>query len=528
MPNKQTDTLNKKIVAFHKNVERRMDSASGGVLFALLESFMKEEGYYCVPEHDDKFHLKYILTNDPNRIVDVVDECMTEIHMEDEKQLIRQLLKAGKRVLFAGHPCHCVELREYLGKDFSTLFIVGIHCQGVSEDALIDKYIKELEDKYNDKITDIHFHDKEFPYYDSKRFRLAGGKTVYLYEKEPFDSLLRQGVFLKERCRKCPAMDWSQTIGDLSISNGDSTYKLGDHLGYSTMMIHSEKGRSLFEMARKRLEICEGMAEEPDEHFYGKSSLLKSSSVDDLDCYTLEECYNRTLAKTNSLLGTVKQFVRLCSQIQKTTRLHPVPLYKFIKYNFLRKNTFTNFKHLGYIFVAPYSEFNLAKDAVLELHGPLYVGTAKRVPTSRLETRLWMREKSKLVVHRGCVFAFGGDVEIFKGAVLDVGDLITANPFTIICGERIEIGYPVNIAKNTEVRDTNSHLLSTNGYKLNRPVVIGNHVWIASNCFIMPGAKIGDGCVVAGASYVNKKVPCFSIVEGHPAEVKSSVKYFRM
>ena len=44
----------------------------------------------------------------------------------------------------------------------------------------------------------------------------------------------------------------------------------------------------------------------------------------------------------------------------------------------------------------------------------------------------------------------------------------------------------------------------------------------------MPGSKIGDGCVIAGVSYLNKKVPSFSIAEGHPAEVKSPIKYFRM
>ena len=528
MLEKQSDKMPiKTLVVSHKIVERRMDSASGGVLGALLETFMKEDGYYCVPVYDEHLHLKYALSNDSEKIVDAVDDCITEPLLTDEPERIKALLDTGERVLFAGLPCHCKTIVEALGKDYPSFIVIEMICGGVSEDVLVDKYAEEIGAQYGDKVKAIRFRDKEFSYPLSKRITLTKGKTVYHYDKEPFDTLVINKACLNKQCAGCSLCKKDNGLSDLSVGFYDSTYKVGDHLGYSSVVINTEKGRTLFEQSKRRLNIYKEDADINETLIYRKPSKTASLNGDDLSLLSLIECAKK-IGGGNSKANKVKQFAALLYKIKSVTRLHPSPLFKFIKLNFFRKNTKTDFWNMGYIFVAPYSEFNLAKNAVIELHGSLYVGTAKRVPSSQLETRLWMREGSKLIVRKQCIFAFGGDVEIFKDAVLDVGDLVTANPFTIICGEKIEIGTPVNIAKGTEVRDTNSHLLSVSGFKLNRPITIGNHVWIASNCNIMPGSKIGDGCVVAGVSYLNKKIPNFSIAEGHPAEVKSEIKYFRM
>ena len=50
-------------------------------------------------------------------------------------------------------------------------------------------------------------------------------------------------------------------------------------------------------------------------------------------------------------------------------------------------------------------------------------------------------------------------------------------------------------------------------------IYIGNDVWIAENCTILSGVKIGNGAVLATGSVVTKDVPDFSIVGGIPARV---------
>ena len=53
----------------------------------------------------------------------------------------------------------------------------------------------------------------------------------------------------------------------------------------------------------------------------------------------------------------------------------------------------------------------------------------------------------------------------------------------------------------------------------NGDVVIGNDVWVGSNCSIMSGVTIGDGAVIAANSNVTKNVEPYTIVGGNPVKV---------
>jgi ubiquinone/menaquinone biosynthesis C-methylase UbiE len=51
------------------------------------------------------------------------------------------------------------------------------------------------------------------------------------------------------------------------------------------------------------------------------------------------------------------------------------------------------------------------------------------------------------------------------------------------------------------------------------PVTIGNDSWIGANSIIMPNVTLGEFCVVASNSFVNKSFPPFSIIGGTPARL---------
>jgi acetyltransferase-like isoleucine patch superfamily enzyme len=59
--------------------------------------------------------------------------------------------------------------------------------------------------------------------------------------------------------------------------------------------------------------------------------------------------------------------------------------------------------------------------------------------------------------------------------------------------------------------------ISEQGYE-HKQVVIGSGVWIGADCFIMPGANIGDGAVISAGSVVSgKTVEPGAILAGNPA-----------
>ncbi len=56
----------------------------------------------------------------------------------------------------------------------------------------------------------------------------------------------------------------------------------------------------------------------------------------------------------------------------------------------------------------------------------------------------------------------------------------------------------------------------------NRPVVIGNDVWIGANAILISGVNIGDGAIVAAGAVVTHDVPAYAVVGGVPARI---IKY---
>ncbi|MDE7402180.1 MAG: acyltransferase [Muribaculaceae bacterium] len=136
-----------------------------------------------------------------------------------------------------------------------------------------------------------------------------------------------------------------------------------------------------------------------------------------------------------------------------------------------------------------------------------------------------------LSISKGSKLIFSDDAHIGRGAILRVkhgARLMLGRNFaisgttSIVCSHQIEIGDDVQFSWNSLVMDSDAHkVLEEDGRLMNpaRPVTIGNKVWIASNCSILKGAKIGCNCVVAGNSLVNKDIPGDNqVIAGSPAK----------
>lgn len=50
-------------------------------------------------------------------------------------------------------------------------------------------------------------------------------------------------------------------------------------------------------------------------------------------------------------------------------------------------------------------------------------------------------------------------------------------------------------------------------------VVVGNDVWLGTQCMILSGVRVGDGAVVAARSVVTRDVPPYAVVAGSPARI---------
>lgn len=64
-----------------------------------------------------------------------------------------------------------------------------------------------------------------------------------------------------------------------------------------------------------------------------------------------------------------------------------------------------------------------------------------------------------------------------------------------------------------------NHPIENSPLRDNRPVAVGNDVWIGANVILLPGIQIGDGAVLAAGAVVTKDVEPYAIIGGVPARL---------
>lgn len=89
------------------------------------------------------------------------------------------------------------------------------------------------------------------------------------------------------------------------------------------------------------------------------------------------------------------------------------------------------------------------------------------------------------------------------GAKITVGDNVFIGPS---CGF-----YTANHPLDYQTRNQ--------GVEQALPILIGNNVWLGGNVIVLPGVKIGDGCIIGAGSVVTKDIEANSVATGVPCKV---------
>ncbi|MBI9008550.1 MAG: transferase [Tenericutes bacterium] len=155
---------------------------------------------------------------------------------------------------------------------------------------------------------------------------------------------------------------------------------------------------------------------------------------------------------------------------------------------------------------------------------------AKHLPTSFSRIG-FISKKLRYISAKGFLDSCGENVNIEKGANfsrrIDIGDnsgigvRATITGKTII-GKNVLMG-PECIIYTRNHNYMNSEILIREQKKsVEKPVIIGDDVWIGGRVIILPGVHIGVGAVIGAGAVVSKDVPSYAVVAGNPAKV---IKY---
>lgn len=114
-----------------------------------------------------------------------------------------------------------------------------------------------------------------------------------------------------------------------------------------------------------------------------------------------------------------------------------------------------------------------------------------------------------------------GYLEMGRGSSIAQNCSISGENVGVFIGENVMIAPNVSIVAFNHGFE-NVEIPMVNQVNIEAAIVIGDDVWIASNCTIGKGVKIGNGSIIAANSFVNKDVAAFSIVGGVPAKIIKS------
>lgn len=89
-------------------------------------------------------------------------------------------------------------------------------------------------------------------------------------------------------------------------------------------------------------------------------------------------------------------------------------------------------------------------------------------------------------------------------------------------GSHVMMGEDVTIITRNHMHNRIDIPMMDQGFEEERPVTVGDDVWIGDRVIILPGVSIGDGCIIGAGSVVTKSIPPYSIAAGVPAKIIKS------
>ncbi len=234
-----------------KDENERQKSTSGGIFPALAKYFLENNGLVCGCIWSDEMKPIHILTD---KIEDIEKMRGSKYVQSDLNNVIKEIKEKieNKIILFTGTPCQIAAVKLYV-KNHKNLYTCGLICEGVPPYKVWKKYANTLEEKYNSKMYNAYFRNKELAW-DSPvaRYDFKNGKVkkTLSFNYDTYVIGFLQGLYYRNSCSNCQykadGHNSDILIGDLWGAN-KKLLKETNHKGISAIILNSDRGIELFE-----------------------------------------------------------------------------------------------------------------------------------------------------------------------------------------------------------------------------------------------------------------------------------------
>lgn len=171
------------------------------------------------------------------------------------------------------------------------------------------------------------------------------------------------------------------------------------------------------------------------------------------------------------------------------------------------------------------------KTYLRELHGKVLLPDSIRTAMIKIgfgDVGHYDRKYSRSIWQVSGIIDFKGNAAIGHGSKISVRGKVTFGEnfnmtaeSTIVCAREIAFGNNCLISWDNLIMDTDEHsiydLKENKRINSEKPIIIGDHVWIGCKCTVLKGTHVADNSIVAAGSFLrNNFSDSNQIIGGNP------------
>lgn len=254
-------------VCYSTDEINRKESASGGVIFAVLKYLLSEgraDIIYCAEPGDGPYKAQGRVIRDIAELGNIHGSIYHPVNFGKE---LHSLIKGKGRFVFVGLPCQIagLEMLKSQNSELANLHILslGLFCGGINTFQGIAYYLRGFGIKWSD-VDEISYRYGPWPGKIKVSLKSSGKEIIIPRVRENTRwKILRyaiafQGYWMLKRCRLC--FDQISDFADIAVGDPHlPKYRIQDGAGFSAVISRTDRGEKIIQEL-----IQEGLLGEED------------------------------------------------------------------------------------------------------------------------------------------------------------------------------------------------------------------------------------------------------------------------
>ena len=238
-------------------------SSSGGLFTELAVAVLAKGGAVFGAAFDDDLALRHICVTSEEELDRLRGSKYVQSDTGDAFSQVRELLKAGKRVLYVGTPCQIAGLKAYLSTDDENLLTADLICHGVPSVKMLREDIGRIAQKKKIEVKEVKFRDKQYGWGVVGSLSDGGKKVRYYEGNSPYYFYFLGGANYRESCYVCrfpsEGRQGDITLGDYWGISDELVKVLGGEdvdRGVSCILVNTEKGKRALDEIKDKIALA--------------------------------------------------------------------------------------------------------------------------------------------------------------------------------------------------------------------------------------------------------------------------------